>query len=185
MPKIHDPRVSSGQKTILRTRRKQLSSSSSSETSTKASVQFLDDDMNFSPPPPIMPTHKSSHPQENVDNLFSCSSSLALALDTRSLAEFGDADPSVSIVKNLIFFVKILQDRGIPPCILSQTALLSTKKQEVSIESSAFSSSTRLTSVPILPSETSSESSSVFHIPKLLSTNASWKLFGDFGKSMV
>lgn len=141
--------------------------------------------------------NRSSSPTTN-SNFPSLPSRRAIAIDTRFLKISPDDKTSYStlLANNIQAFLESANDRGLDPCILSWTELqpaTEMKKKMDRFKTEMLQVRSTFVDVTKKPAHcydfagvafpASKESrTEPIQIPKQMSANASWKLFGDFGK---
>ena len=146
----------------------------------------------------------STQTQRSID-LQSMEPQRAVAVDTRFLDSNNSTTTTSSgasysdlVADNIQQLLQSANDRGLDPCILAWTKLQQpvsgvketcrSKAQVIEVHSSLVDSSNNcpdFPGVPIRPAQSKDGNDATFHIPKLLSANASWKLFGDFGTLFI
>jgi hypothetical protein len=159
---------------------------------------------------PVLSTHKRSNNNlVEAEDLLQVSTPFrhALAIDSRFLETKDGERVAKQALTECSSFLRCLVERGVAPCILACTQLeepISVKKTARAKKPILGVCSVRLTRehldkleqeatddflslVPVRPpvNVENTKNRKVIHIPKSLLAHASWKLFGDLGKTVL
>ncbi|CAJ1952552.1 unnamed protein product [Cylindrotheca closterium] len=152
---------------------------------------------------PKLPKSTDGHKSQKTSSKRPCASNInvaqsgnrrrptALAVDTRFMEVLRDNDLSSNIIQNVQSLLQMTAHRGVAPSVLSISELQQTQKGVSSIRVHSSSPSNADLKPLYIPTqslqatgpenhETVNNDGMVFHLPKLLSAKASWKLFGDY-----